>query len=112
MLIIVSDDRRNLQGLHFKVFVEVQAPFMLPKENYPSLTSNDDPDIIDVTGKFKGLFIDVLDIISRELNFTYSLKRRKDMVWGNYVDGNWTGMIKSILEGEARHRMEITMCVS
>ena len=54
----------------------------------------------DVTGQVQGMFLDVLNLLSKELNFTFSTYRRRDMVWGNYYqNGSFDGMLKNLRNG-------------
>ena len=50
----------------------------------------------------KGMFKDLLDLISDSLNITYELEPPEDRKWGQDVgDGAWNGMIGLLQKGEA-----------
>ncbi|CAG2205591.1 unnamed protein product [Mytilus edulis] len=44
-------------------------------------------------GTWKGLCIDLLNELSRDLNFTYQIVTSPDGEWGRFVNKSWTGMI-------------------
>ena len=57
-----------------------------------------------LTGQFhvKGMFMDLLNIISETMNFTYAIAPPKDKGWGNQLeDGTWNGMLGLLEKDEA-----------
>ena len=40
---------------------------------------------------FKGVFADIWHALSKQMNFTYVIRR--SYVWGTLIDGSWNGMI-------------------
>ena len=61
-------------------------------DDYPYLYSEPtDPDVC------LGASIDMLEILSSSMNFTFDIQMEPtDKEWGEYVDGNWTGMLADI----------------
>ena len=84
--------RQNLQGYKLKLTTMAEAPFITS-----IIQSGND-------GQFevKGMFKDLLDLISDSLNITYKLEPPEDRKWGQDVgDGAWNGMIGLLQKGEA-----------
>lgn len=78
--------RQDLEGVLLKVVVEDQTPYIDFKE-YPVPPRPFDPDEpevypIDVFNATSGMFIDILHLLGKELNFSTTLFRRYDEVWG------------------------------
>ncbi len=56
----------------------------------------------DVTGFYnRGLAYDIVEELSHDLNFTFTVYTRKDQVWGNIHGNISTGMIDNLYRGDA-----------
>ena len=72
--------RGNLKGHHFKATA-------MPEPPYISIV---DPDL----GTLDGSFVELLQLCSNWMNFTYTLEPPPDKKWGGLQkDGSWNGMI-------------------
>lgn len=100
----VLERRSDLHGRHFKAVTSPQVPYVL---EFPFATgpatyqgeSGDEYYDIKPTGVHtKGMLIDILLDLEREMNFTTNLYRRLDHAWGRIDrNGSWTGMVRSLL---------------
>ncbi|XP_050688703.1 uncharacterized protein LOC126981542 isoform X2 [Eriocheir sinensis] len=50
---------------------------------------------------FSGFLVDMLEVIAKEMNFTYELYEVCDKAYGSEVDGRWTGVMGEVVEGRA-----------
>ena len=56
----------------------------------------------DITAfMIRGRYVELLQRLSDELNFTYSIYKRQDGVWGSGVGGKATGKLLDLVEGRA-----------
>ena len=78
--------RQDLKGVVLRVVVEDQTPYIAFKEmKAPAKPANPDaPEVysIDRFNATSGMFIDILALLGKELNFSTTLFRRYDEVWG------------------------------
>ncbi|XP_067682394.1 glutamate receptor ionotropic, kainate glr-3-like [Haliotis asinina] len=51
--------------------------------------------------RFDGLCIDLLQELGKQLNFSYTLVEPEDREWSRILNGSWTGLVKSLVSGEA-----------
>ncbi|KAI6219195.1 hypothetical protein M3Y99_01669700 [Aphelenchoides fujianensis] len=73
---------------HFRVTTIMERPYVMLKKNHFELDQN---------SQFEGFCIDLLNELSNDLGFTYTLH-----LYGNDVgNGSWNGMIGELLRGEA-----------
>ncbi|KAL8612349.1 hypothetical protein ACOMHN_020168 [Nucella lapillus] len=71
---------------HLRVKVLLEDPFVMTKDNR----------------QFEGMFVDLLDELTRRANLTYSIVAQWDQSYGyEYAPGNWTGLVGSVQTGEA-----------
>ena len=55
---------------------------------------------LDENSQFEGFCIDLLEELSKDLGFTYTIHIVKDSQYGNDIgNGSWNGMIGEILRG-------------
>ena len=82
------DNTNPLQGIHFRVASAYSSP---------SVTHIED----NCRGNkcFQGMFADIWDELSKDLNFTYTVRKMKQ--FGSCINGNWNGMIGSLKKNEA-----------
>ena len=95
--------RLNFQGQHLKAVVEDQYPYIMFKQ-YPVPDKQDESDELYNIDRFNavhGLFHDILKALGSQMNFTWSLYRRHDTVWGTHdpVTNQTNGIVKSVVEG-------------
>ncbi|XP_059096595.1 glutamate receptor ionotropic, kainate glr-3-like [Tigriopus californicus] len=95
--------RSNFHGLNLKAMIGNQSPFL-------NIQGASEEQILTPTGDFMtrfpfdqvtGSFKDVMVIMAKELNFSVSYFQRRDLNWGNKVNGTWSGMVSTLLKGEA-----------
>uniref|UniRef100_A0AC35GLP6 Ionotropic glutamate receptor n=1 Tax=Panagrolaimus sp. PS1159 TaxID=55785 RepID=A0AC35GLP6_9BILA len=86
----VSDELKP----HFRVTTIMERPYVMLKKNHFELDENN---------QFEGFCIDLLEELSKDLGFTYTIHVVRDNKYGNdvYGNGTWDGMIGEILSGEA-----------
>ena len=91
---VVSINRRYLHEIYYEGY---------PKEYNPKLkyrTKNGVSDLTVIGGG--GIFLEPLNILSDQLNFTINLKASIDDKWGSVdKEGAWNGMIGMVVRGEA-----------
>ena len=65
-------------------------------------TSNIIQNTYEVTNLADGKYIDILNQLSKMLNFKFRLFKRFDENWGSIDEnGNWNGMVSNLISGEA-----------
>ncbi|KAH7726269.1 CBN-GLR-5 protein [Aphelenchoides avenae] len=85
----VSDELKP----HFRVTTIMERPYVMLKRNHFELDEN---------SQFEGFCIDLLEELSKDLGFTYTIHIVKDSQYGNDIgNGSWNGMIGEILRREA-----------
>ena len=75
-------------------------------------TSNVIQNTYEVTNVADGKYIDILNQLSKMLNFKFRLFKRFDENWGSIDEnGNWNGMVSNLISGEADIIVaSLTMC--
>lgn len=54
------------------------------------------PFIYYTAGKMSGTDVDIVDIFSKRMGFTYEV--RPDQFWGEIINGTWEGMVGKVLK--------------
>lgn len=57
--------------------------------NNKSLTGND---------QYMGFCVELIDRISKECNFNYTIKLVEDGLHGSLVDGKWNGIVSELID--------------
>ena len=96
--------RFNLQGYQLKAMTESLPPFI--EIDLKDAQLDQINNVYDVTNVTHGMNYDILVTLEEHINFTTTLLKRKDNVWGSVEDfGNGTvrysGMIESLEENIA-----------
>ncbi len=79
----------NSKGaLHLRVGTIVWAPFVM--RSYPGSNAT-----------YSGVYMEFLQYIAEEMDFTYTLREPADGQWGSKVNGTWTGLVGMIAQNEA-----------
>ena len=55
----------------------------------------------DNTGAYHGYFVETMNIIAKRLNFTYEIIEPEDQEYGSLENGQWSGMMKDLVEKRA-----------
>ncbi|ESO96399.1 hypothetical protein LOTGIDRAFT_159803 [Lottia gigantea] len=76
---------QGLNGRVFRVVTKIWPPYTIRKNETV----------------FDGLCIELLEIISQTLNFSYTIRLSPDGQWGLNDRGNWTGLIGCLVRKEA-----------
>uniref|UniRef100_A0A915DWI9 Uncharacterized protein n=1 Tax=Ditylenchus dipsaci TaxID=166011 RepID=A0A915DWI9_9BILA len=85
----VSDELKP----HFRVTTIMERPYVMLKKNHFEMDKN---------SQFEGFCIDLLEELSNDLGFTYSIHVVRDNKYGGDTgNGSWDGMIGEIMRGEA-----------
>ena len=75
--------RRNFYGVTLKVMTENKQPIAYLDPNYKSQSRfHGKNQTYEVTNQVQGVFIDVLNILQKSLNFSTKIYKRLDGVWG------------------------------
>ncbi len=99
--------RSNFRGLSLKAMTEndglniklnpsikeEKAGWMRDKQGHPMKQLE--------TSEATGLYMDLLNTLQNDMNFTTTLYVRKDGAWGHPVNGTWVGMVSNLLNKEA-----------
>ena len=59
------------------------------------------PYIQESKGVYTGYYIKLLELMAEELNFTFTVYEPEDGLYGNVEDGEWTGMIRELIDKKA-----------
>ena len=94
--------RSNFQEYHMIAMTEVTPPFITI--DLSSATYDETSDTFDVTKSVAGMYYEMFLIMQERLNFTATLRKRKDGKWGpTTVLANGTiiteGIVKSLTSG-------------
>jgi hypothetical protein len=68
-----------------------EAPYVIkriPKDN-ETLVGNQ---------MYRGYCIDLLDKVSKIVNFTYTIKLVEDDTYGSFIDGKWNGIVSELID--------------
>ena len=76
------------------------APFLVINEKFTNRTPYSDEIYLLDEESLSGTFYELIKLLSKNLNFTYTLYRRHDNNWGRNINGSWNGMIGNILKGD------------
>ena len=94
--------RSNFYGQHFVAMTQPQQPNIILSKDYTKFAKfHAQNQTYDVTNFVSGTYYDLIRIMAQELNFTVSFYKRKDNIWGNFVNGTWTGMFDNLVNGNA-----------
>lgn len=70
------------------------SPYLMKREpKYPG-------EILEGNARYEGYSLDLIEEISKQLNFTYKFALTKDGKYGNYDEStkSWNGLIKDLLD--------------
>lgn len=42
---------------------------------------------------YQGIFPDIWHVLQKNMNFTYTHEKRKEVAWGVFVNGTWIGIV-------------------
>ncbi len=91
------DRRGNFHGVHVKSLTEpyFSSLYLRPGSGTRANLDPDSP-MYEVTDYASGPSFEFTKLMSLELNFTYSLYRRKDRIYGTIVNGTPSGIIRDL----------------
>ena len=93
-------DRINLQGVHLKALTAHSPPHVKMDPDYKSKAPFDEMfQMYDVTQLAPGFYHDILLELSRSMNFTFTLYKRNDDIWGTIINGKPAGILESLADG-------------
>ena len=72
--------RGNFQGHYLRAITEEDLPYI--KIDLSSANYDETNQVYDVTQKVEGMYYDIFLILKEQLNFTTSIHKRKDGMWG------------------------------
>ena len=55
----------------------------------------------EINGTYTGYYIELLEIIASELNFTFTAYEPEDSQYGSVQNGQWTGMVRELIDKKA-----------
>ncbi len=98
----VEKRRRNLYGKLFVAMSTYDGYYIKPhKDFYKEAKYHASNQTYEATNLLHGMHINFLKKLAGSMNFTYTLYRREDGVWGTEVDGKPHGMIENVYQGNA-----------
>ena len=86
---IFPNEKYGFNGQLFKVGSQLWPIYVLVENEYPNGTT------------YRGSFMDVLDIVSQDLNFTFEIKIAPNGYWGSKINGTWNGIVGLLYSREA-----------
>ncbi len=91
--------RSNLYGKHL-IGITEHAPPSQYIDPHVSTTAQyfENNQTYDVTNHISGLYYEIFKEMASDMNFTFSLYKRKDSVWGTVVNGKLTGMLRNLAD--------------
>jgi hypothetical protein len=54
--------------------------------------------IINPNNTYSGYCVDLIDLISKDLNFTYEIRIPEDKRYGTKENGSWNGLVDELLK--------------
>ncbi len=94
--------RNNFHGAHLTALTEQSPPYSVFVQDYLKKAKYFETNqTYDVTNLVSGVYHDIIDDMAEHLNFTYSVYKRRDGVWGTVVDGKPKGMLGNLADGSA-----------
>jgi len=85
-----SDFEQTIQNRTLIVLISLTKPYGMQKESTTTLSGND---------RYEGFAIDIIDEISKELKFNYTLEVEGDYGKKSPTTGKWSGMLGKIMDG-------------
>merc|ERR1719427_2208326 len=82
----------SLRGKHLTITTTTNAPYFDLKEDAETMEGN---------AKYEGAIVDLMNELSTNLGFSYTIKLTEGGMYGTFRHGEWTGMIGEIIRGEA-----------
>ena len=111
---VFLERRGNLKKITLFAMIELWENDLILTKDWKNIakTSNIIQNTYEVTNVADGKYIDILNQLSKMLNFKFSLFKRFDENWGSIDEnGNWNGMISNLMSGEADIvGASLTMC--
>eukprot|EP00094_Tigriopus_californicus_P003818 TCALIF_03674-PA protein Name:"Similar to GRIN2D Glutamate receptor ionotropic, NMDA 2D (Homo sapiens)" AED:0.45 eAED:0.49 QI:0/0/0/0.66/1/1/3/0/636 len=98
--------RSNFHGRHFQIVSDNQLPYLMFDddivESRPVLETASGDQIVPLDNmEMSGIFWETFLVLESSLNFTYDMFVRKDRRWGVLKDGQWDGMVSTLVKEEA-----------
>ncbi|XP_014479803.1 PREDICTED: glutamate receptor ionotropic, kainate 2-like isoform X2 [Dinoponera quadriceps] len=87
-----TEEEISLQNKTFIVLISLTAPYGMRKESWSMLSGND---------RYEGFGIDIMQLISEDLGFNYTLQVESDYGSLNKHTEKWTGMLGKIRTDDA-----------
>ncbi len=102
-LLTFESRRSNFHGYHIIAMTERDASTVIFDKSYQQLSIfHDGNKTFDVTQFSSGSYINFLNMLAKDFNFTYSLYKREDGKWGGIdKNGNVYGMMGNLVDGSA-----------
>ncbi len=94
--------RTDLFGQHLSVMTDEDYPYTTLDPDFESkAVFHEKNGTYELTGFVTGLYQEILDLLAKELNFTYTLYKRQDRVWGAIgEDGKPEGILGDLWKEE------------
>lgn len=98
--------RSNFHGRHFQIVSDNQRPYLMFEdkivEGRPAIETASGDQIIPMDDlEMSGIFWEAFLVLEMNLNFTHDMFVRKDRRWGVLKNGQWDGMVSTLMKGEA-----------
>ncbi len=96
------DRRADFHGQHIKGMTDEWVLLLELKKGYENQAMFfEGNQTYEVTNYAYGLYFDIFKTLSKELNFTFSLYKRKDGMWGAQEGNKLIGMVANLVDGSA-----------
>ncbi len=99
----LSVRRSNFHGQHIVAMTDEFVGLLSLKHGYSKYAKYfESNQTYLVTDWVQGMYMDIFRTIANDLNFTFSMYKRKDGVWGGLDENNQTtGMLSNLVQGSA-----------
>ena len=101
---VFLERRGNLKKITLFAMIELWENDIILTKDWKNIAkiSNIIQNTYEVTNVADGKYIDILNQLSKMLNFKFRLFKRFDENWGSIDEnGNWNGMVSNLVSGEA-----------
>ncbi|XP_049872351.1 glutamate receptor ionotropic, kainate 2-like [Pectinophora gossypiella] len=80
----------------FNVLIAMNKPYVMRRESTERLSGND---------RYEGFCIELIDRLSKILNFNYTFIEQEDKQYGSYnkATGQWNGMLRRLMDDDNMH---------
>ncbi len=99
----LPENRDNFHGIYLKAMMDEDSPFTTFDPDFRSRAKfHPGNQTYDITELSSGVYIDIGHSLAKDFNFSLSIYKRKDGVWGHVIGNNTvTGILSNLQDGSA-----------